>query len=1215
MSPFVGSNILAGASGQGSADFKIERSLRFNDDDDANLSFTPSSSGNMKTFTLSFWLKRSTLGNDYHMIYSTNGELGIYFQFNSSNNLDFGDYYGGSYQYRLVTNRVFRDVSAWYHIVIAVDTTQATASDRIKIYVNGVQETSFSTATYPSQNFEGSVNRASIVNKIGEMSTAGNLDGYLAEFHSVDAQQLSPTDLGEYDESNLWQPKEYSGTHGTNGFYLKFADNSSNAALGTDSSGNGNTWTVNNLTADAVTGMPVSAAWTGYAGPTWSSTDTWDSLSDATTNFGNNSGTKGYSSITETWFGTKTDWTGAFGASIRGGNGWALKFSSTITITVNPVATSSIIACASTSTAVSAGTSYTSFPATMTGQVFWFQCTGTPSVGLYGSVGDIPDPSGIDSLIDTPTNYEAGSGNNAGNYATWNPLDYSSGPILSNGNLEASNTGSSHTGRRATFKFPSTGKWYYEATVTTLGGACCLGVANSSSANPGLAQAGTYFILVNSGGSVQKYVGGTATTMSGFSTPAVGSVLQVAYDADAENLWIGMNNVWMGSGTSANGNPSAGSYASASNVSDIFPATSQYTSAIAANFAQRPFVYTPPTGYKSLCTTNLPDSTIADGSTAFDTTLWSGNDTQRDITGLGFSPDMVWIKKRQAGNHSLMDTVRGATKNLVPNDTQREGTEPGYLNAFLSDGFSIGTSGLVNDGSSTYVAWAWDAGTVANPVGDIWQGSATKYIGVKFSSASGGTISFGQTSGSTTVEVWKSSDNSNWTQQGGTLTLSDGHTLTFTDQYVYIRNTSNATFSNWYAAATNGADGHYSSATYPGGAYFTGPAYTDYDWRDSGGTLIHAGGLNSSAYLYGDWTSMVTGNYSSAHGWGTTYQTLNAFDGNLSTMVIPHGSDGWKFEPTTPIAGNKIEIRGWNDGCPNAGLKINGNNYGDALGPDQTVGEWYTLPYSTLESIELAGDGSAGNTEFRLQAIRIDGRLLIQNNQSPPNVPTIASTVRANPSSGFSIVGYTGNAISGTSIGHRLNAAPEFIIIKNKSDTENWFVWHNSFSLPTVNGLYLNLTANAQNFGGTSFNSTLPSSSVITLGNANIVNGSGDNMIAYCFAPIKGYSAFGSYTGNGSTDGPFVFTGFRVAWLMVKRSDGNAPWVIVDTERNTYNVMDNHLLANDSAAENGSTIGNICDSLSNGFKIRGSDGWFNNSGGNYIYATFAEHPFKTARAR
>ena len=84
---------------------------------------------------------------------------------------------------------------------------------------------------------------------------------------------------------------------------------------------------------------------------------------------------------------------------------------------------------------------------------------------------------------------------------------------------------------------------------------------------------------------------------------------------------------------------------------------------------------------------------------------------------------------------------------------------------------------------------------------------------------------------------------------------------------------------------------------------------------------------------------------------------------------------------------------------------------------------------------------------------------------------------------------------------------------------------------------------------------------------------------------------------------------------MVKRSDGNAPWVIVDTERNTYNVMDNHLLANDSAAENGSTIGNICDSLSNGFKIRGSDGWFNNSGGNYIYAAFAEHPFKTARAR
>jgi hypothetical protein len=133
--------------------------------------------------------------------------------------------------------------------------------------------------------------------------------------------------------------------------------------------------------------------------------------------------------------GTKTNWTGAFGAGVRGANGWALKFPSTVTITVNPLSTNSIVACASTSTAVSAGTSYTSFPATMTGQVFWFQCTGFPGVDLYGSVGGLPGPSGTDSLIDTPTNYEADSGNNGGNYATLNPLY--TGATLSDGNLKA----------------------------------------------------------------------------------------------------------------------------------------------------------------------------------------------------------------------------------------------------------------------------------------------------------------------------------------------------------------------------------------------------------------------------------------------------------------------------------------------------------------------------------------------------------------------------------------------------------------------------------------------------------------------------------------------------------------------------------------------------------------------------------------------------------
>jgi hypothetical protein len=193
----------------------------------------------------------------------------------------------------------------------------------------------------------------------------------------------------------------------------------------------------------------------------------------------------------------------------------------------------------------------------------------------------------------------------------------------------------------------------------------------------------------------------------------------------------------------------------------------------------------------------------------------------------------------------MTDTVRGATKTLLTDVDFAETTDVNDVSAFVTGGFSVGSNIRVNGSTDAMVAWCWDAGTVANPVGDIWQIGATKYIGVKFASASGGTVRYGQTTGSTTVEVWTSSDNSNWTQQGGTLTLSNGHTLTTSYQYVVIRNTSNATFTNSYAAATNGADGHYSSVTYPSGASWSGPAYTDYNWRDGGGVLNNDGSILS----------------------------------------------------------------------------------------------------------------------------------------------------------------------------------------------------------------------------------------------------------------------------------------------------------------------------------------------------------------------------------
>jgi hypothetical protein len=201
-------------------------------------------------------------------------------------------------------------------------------------------------------------------------------------------------------------------------------------------------------------------------------------------------------------------------------------------------------------------------------------------------------------------------------------------------------------------------------------------------------------------------------------------------------------------------------------------------------------------------------------------------------------------------------------------------------------------------------------------------------------------------------------------------------------------------------------------------------------------------------------------------------------------------------------------------------------------------------------------------------------------------------------------------------VAHQLNSPPELVLIKSRTSAFSWVAWHGAFGTASNTDYFLLESGTSKGAAG-SYNfwgNAAPTSSVVNIGTQVSVNNNTADYIGYFFTSIEGYSAFGSYT--GSTEGPYVALSFAPRWLMVKRIDGNAPWVIVDTERNTHNVMDNHLLANDSAAENGSTIGNICDFLSNGFKIRVSDGWFNSNGANYLYVAFASHPFASnARAR
>ena len=224
---------------------QISNSLRFNDDDGSYLSRTPSSNGNRKTWTWSAWIKRANIGALTQVLLEATDSGGSSVRATNrfaSDTLNGSDSSTGlSY----TTNRVFRDPSAWYHILIAMDTTQSTDSNRFKLYINGVQETSFSSITWPTLNADSLYNSTSYFNYLGATRPAFSqyFDGYMSDVHFIDGQALTPTSFAE-EHNGVWAPKDYSGSYGTNGFHLDFADNS---AIGNDVSGNNNDWTATNF--------------------------------------------------------------------------------------------------------------------------------------------------------------------------------------------------------------------------------------------------------------------------------------------------------------------------------------------------------------------------------------------------------------------------------------------------------------------------------------------------------------------------------------------------------------------------------------------------------------------------------------------------------------------------------------------------------------------------------------------------------------------------------------------------------------------------------------------------------------------------------------------------------------------------------------------------------------------------------------------------------
>jgi len=282
-----------------------------------------------------------------------------------------------------------------------------------------------------------------------------------------------------------------------------------------------------------------------------------------------------------------------------------------------------------------------------------------------------------------------------------------------------------------------------------------------------------------------------------------------------------------------------------------------------------------------------------------------------------------------------------------------------------------------------------------------------------------------------------------------------------------------------------------------------------------------------------------------------------------------------------------------------------------------------------LQTTNANAEGNFGNITFTSTGYNVNGNSNVDNENahnyvgwswkagtsfsndtSATSVGTIDSAGSVNTDVGFSIIGYTGTATIGT-IAHGLSSAPDMLIVKNRSATEPLATYHSS--LGAHFGTYLSESATPYDLN-IYWNDTEPTSSVFTVNTHTIVNANTNSMIAYCFHEVEGYSKFGKYTGNGNADGTFVYTGFRPAWFMIKRTDSAGSWSIHDTARDTFNVTQKNLYANLDAGEESQATWQY-DILSNGIKLIGTSGEINASGGTYIYMAFAEQPFKYANAR
>ena len=1238
------------------------KSLKFDGDNDEYLSRTPIASGNQRVWTWSSWVKLQKVA--YQNLFSnlTGNTNGLYVYFNSDGKLYFSDYNltGGA---GLNTTRVFRDHAGWMSLHIIYNTPAANPSDRVKIFINGVQETL--AGTFPNQDLNGWWNNTQthFIGRQSDNVNNYNLYAQLSEINFIDGQALSCNEFGFFDEVGIWQPKRFTGDYSNGPVYSNFLTG------GIDSS-----YPAPNGFDGVTSGIGVRTSANG--------TMVWQPSAP----IGFNNSFKIYCSLDGTSYGNTFTVTHAGGTT---------DFTSSVatgtTNTAVDLALISGVTSPITKITVASGGSNPRFSAIeLDGQILTDASVGRNSFHLDFSDA-AKDQSGLGN--DWAATNLTFSGTTVAESSKWESGD-SDWSITAGGSNATKTTTSSYadvfTGKfepgklyAFTSTFPagdSNGGWFFtDSNSTSLSGTH----PNQGRGSNSIGQRGNNSDLgVHGSYATANGVSAGDSAINGFSDSDTyqGATINWVVDRVNHKVWAktASGSSWIKGGDPTD--PTSTPSFLIPSSGDIYFGVIQYDGITNLNLASYSLSQTITTGDDSVdspvngneassgagserrgnyCTLNplYGELTLSNGNLhSTSPSGWKGSAGTIGMT----SGKFYWEIDNVTGNEFMVGIIKSGIPTITWNTTYAYAAEIGY---------KYPAAGGVPYGA------AWTTGDVIGVAFDADNGSLSFYKngvsqGVAFTGLTDGpylpsvvingssrscSINFGQrvfqyqnagtnrpsadykplaTSFLPEPTIKKPDDAFDITLFDNSAQTSGSFTTTITPDLIITKRRT--TSSNWILQDIVRGYGDYKNL-HPNldvGQTSTNNimgvsdktvsfGINDNMWDsqvawyfDAGEstTTIAAGGLNSSAY---DQSQNFTSNVSNPN--GQYGNASNAFDGSLSTHASP--STGNEMTYTNPSASSyvistfEIYIDIY---ASNVIVELNGTD----IVPQLTTTEgWYTITgFAGQQFSTLKWGPNTSNLEAQLHAVRVNGKVLVDSGVSVANVPSIPTTVRARPETGFSICSYTGT--EGGTFAHSLLKAPEFVIVKRTNTTAQWTIWHKAIS----NTEYLMFTsAAAQTFDV--WGDTSPDSNVVTVSGDSYTGNLNDNYVAYCWTSVEGYSSIGSFQNPSSSDGAFVFCGFKPKLIIAKcvknisSNSGSGDWMIYDTSRLPFNdpADNNHLVINVTNGEDAyySSAQGAIDILSNGFKIRHPNSSpLGDPGRLYIYAAWAESPFASqARAR